>query len=291
MVLIVGATGQLGSRIARELLSRRVAVRALCRPSSGAGALRRMGAEIAIGDLRDAGSLAAACVGADTVITTATSARRGGEDTIAGVDVAGTRALVDAARAAGVGHFVYTSVYSAAAGSPDAFMAAKGTSEEYLRASGLPWTVLAPDAFMESWPGAIVGARAMAGQPVVLVGDATKRHAYVAEHDVAQVAVAAVLGNLAARNRRLAIGGPAALSWRDVIETYERALGTTIEVRLVRPGEAVAGVSDALLALLALYETFDSVFNASALFAECNVPQTTLEAWVRASLASTRRRI
>jgi NADH dehydrogenase len=102
MILIVGATGKLGGRIARELLSRGLKVRALVRPASAAGALQRLGAEIVIGDLKDPASLLAACAGADTVITTANTARRGGADTVDTVDRTGSRALIDAARATGV---------------------------------------------------------------------------------------------------------------------------------------------------------------------------------------------
>jgi len=288
MVLLVGATGQLGARVARELLSRGIKVRALVRPTSPSGALRRMGAEIVPGDLRDPASLAIACAGADTVITTANTARRGGDDTIERVDRAGTQALVDAARNAGAGHFVYMSAYGASPASRVPFLAAKGESEQYLRDSGLVWTIVAADAFMESWPGAIVGARALAGQPVVIVGEGRRRHSYIAEHDVAQYLVAAVM-NPAARNRLLTIGGPHALSWRDVIATYERVLGAAIDVRFVQRGERVEGIPDVLLALLAMSDTYDSEIDSTAIASEFGVTQTTLEPWVRASLASARR--
>ena len=113
MILLVGGTGQLGGRIARELLARGLPVRALCRSGSGFGALRRMGAEIVIGDLKDPSTLAPACDGVETVVTTANTAHRGGEDTVESVDLNGTRSLIDAAARAGVRHFVYTSVYGA----------------------------------------------------------------------------------------------------------------------------------------------------------------------------------
>ncbi len=290
MVLLVGGTGQLGGRIARELLSKGVQVRALCRAGSASGALTRLGATIAVGDLKDPASLAAACEGIDTVITTANSSRRGGADTVDAVDLAGTRNLIDAARGAGVAHLVYTSVYGASADAPFPFMAAKGKSEDHLRASGMAWTILAPNAFMESWPGTIVGAPASAGQQVVLVGEGRRRHAYVAEHDVVQFAVAAVL-DPAARNRRLSIGGPSAVSWRDVVATYEQALGRSIDVRYVQPGEHVDGLPDVLLGFLAMYDTFDTDFDTSALASELGVRQTPLDAWVRASLATSRPRI
>ena len=290
MVLLVGATGKLGGRVARELLSRGTKLRALARPSSASGPLRRMGAEIVAGDLRDPSSLASACAGADTVITTANTARRGGDDTVDSVDRAGTQALIDAARKAGAGHFVYMSVYGAVPESPVPFLAAKGESEQHLRDSGLAWTIVAADAFMESWPGAIVGARALAGQPVVIVGEGRRRHSYIAEHDVAQYLVAAAT-NPAARNRHLAIGGPQALSWRDVVATYERVLGAPIDARYVQRGERVEGVPDVLLGLLAMSDTYDSEIDSSGLASEFGVMQTPLEPWVRASLASARRSI
>jgi uncharacterized protein YbjT (DUF2867 family) len=289
MVLVVGGTGQLGGRIVRELLSKGVKVRALCRSGSAYGALPRMGAEIAIGDLKDPSSLEAACAGADTVVTTANAARGGG-DTVEAIDMMGTRALIDAAAKAGTGHFVFTSVYGASVNSPIPFVKAKAENEEYLKASGMAWTILAPNAFMESWPGKVVGLPAMANREVVLVGEGTRRHAYIAEHDVAQFAVAAIV-NPAARNRRLEVGGPRAFTWSEVVQTYEAALGRAIPVRHVAPGEHVDGILDVLLSLLAGFDRFDSDFDTSALAAEFGVTQTPLAAWVRAWIAANQSRI
>lgn len=290
MVLLVGGTGQLGGRIARELLSKGVKVRALCRSGSGHGALRRMGAEIVFGDLKEPDSLSAACAGADSVVTTANSVRRGGADTVDSVDAGGTQALIDAAAQAGVGHFVLTSVYGASIASPVPFIAAKAANEARLEASGMDWTVLAPNAFMESWPGQVVGAPALAGREIVLVGEGRRRHAFIAEHDVAQFAVAAVR-NPAARNRRLPLGGPAAVSWLDVVRQYEEVLGRQLPVRHVAPGAEVDGMPSMLIALLAGYDAFDSDFDTSAIAGEFGVTQTPLAAWVRASVATQRSRM
>lgn len=289
-VLLVGGTGQLGGRIARELLSRGVAVRAMCRRGSGSGALARMGAEIVSGDLKEPASLSAACAGTDMVITTANSMRRGGDDTVERVDASGTRALIDAAVESRVGRFVYVSVWGAAPESPVPFMRAKAENEEHLRSSGMPWTILAPNAFMESWPGAVVGERVMAGRDAVIVGEGRTRHAFIAEHDVAQFATAAVMSE-GARNRHLALGGPDAHSWLDVVQAYEEALGRPVTVRHVPPGEPVEGLPPFLLALLAGQDTYESVFDTSAVASEFGVRQTPLAAWVRASIGSRRPRI
>lgn len=288
MVLLVGATGRLGGRIARELLSRGVPVRALCRPSSGYGALQRMGAEIAIGDLKDTASLDAACAGVDTVVTTANTARRTGDDTVDTVDAQGTRDLIDAARKAGVRHFVFMSALAANEHSPVPLMAAKGRNEAYLRASGMAWTILAPNLFMESWATQIVAQPAQAGDPVIIIGEGRTRHTFIAEHDVAAFVVAAV-NNPATENRRLVIGGPQALSWRDVIATYEKALGRPIEAQFVAPGQVVGKLAMAVQPLLAAMDTFESDFDTSTLAKELGVQQTPLEAWVRASIANAPR--
>jgi NADH dehydrogenase len=277
MILVVGATGQLGGSIVRRLLARGDYVRALVRPSSDSSALASAGAEIARGDLKDRASLDAAVVGIDTVVSTANSARRSGEDTVESVDLLGTRNLVDAAAAAGVRHFIYVSVLGATAETPIPFLAAKGQSEEYLRQSGMHWTILKPNMFMESWPMRIVGGPARAGQPVTLVGEGRRRHTFVSEEDVASFAVASV-GNREAYDQAVPIGGPEALSWRDVVAVYERALGRPIEVRFAAPGEPVPGVPPAVQPLLAATDTYESVFDTAASARMFGVTLTPLEA-------------
>ena len=89
MILVVGATGQLGGTIARRLMAGGHKVRVLVRPAADAGAYGAGGCEVARGDLRDRASLEAACTGIATVVTTANSARRGGGDTVDAVDLNG----------------------------------------------------------------------------------------------------------------------------------------------------------------------------------------------------------
>src|SRR5680860_314989 len=97
MILIVGASGQLGGLIAHRLLDNAKAVRILVRSGSSYDALVTAGAEVVAGDLKDATSLRLACRRIDAVITTANATARGGEDTIESVDLVGNRNLVDAA--------------------------------------------------------------------------------------------------------------------------------------------------------------------------------------------------
>ncbi|MEU9669728.1 NAD(P)H-binding protein [Streptomyces bobili] len=66
-VLVVGATGSVGSKVVDELLARGKSVRALVRPTSDAGRIESRGVQIARGDMLDVDSLVAAMNGADAV--------------------------------------------------------------------------------------------------------------------------------------------------------------------------------------------------------------------------------
>jgi NADH dehydrogenase len=260
MILVAGATGDLGGRITRGLLGRGEAVRILVRPGREVAELVALGAEPVTGDLKDAGSLAPACEGADVVVTTANSALRGGEDTVETVDRQGNRALIDAAAAAGAGRFVFVSAFGAGPHSPLEFLRAKGETEEHLRASGIPATILQPDLFMEVWIPAVVLGPALAGQPVVVVGEGTRKHSFVSAADVAAFAVAAV-DHPEPRDRVIPIGGPQALSWRDVVGEMERMLGRSLEVQSVAPGTDVPGLIPVILELLTATDLYDSVID------------------------------
>jgi len=73
MILVVGSTGLVGGMIIRRLLEQRTDVRILVRPGSDYQPLVEAGAQPVEGDLKNPASLAAACAGVETVITTASS--------------------------------------------------------------------------------------------------------------------------------------------------------------------------------------------------------------------------
>jgi uncharacterized protein YbjT (DUF2867 family) len=150
-----------------------------------------------LGDLKEPDSLIAACRGAEAVITTANSTARGGEDTVQTVDLQGNRHLIDAARAAGMKQFIFVSVLTADPHSPVPFLQAKGQTEDYLRESSLPYTILAPNGYMEVMVAGVVGIPALMGQPVTIVGGGRRKHSFISVGDVAAFILAAI-GNPAA---------------------------------------------------------------------------------------------
>ncbi|MCE0488153.1 SDR family oxidoreductase [Ornithinimicrobium sediminis] len=287
MILVVGATGMLGGRITQGLLSRGEEVRVLVRSEAAAQQLAAAGARPVIGDLKDAESLAAACAGADTVVTTANSAMRTEPDTVDSVDRQGNAHLVAAAEQAGVDRFVYVSALGAAPGHPVPLLSAKGETEQRLRASTMTWTVLQPNAFMDVYVPMVFAAPALAGTPVTIVGEGRQQHSLVALSDVAAYALAAY-DHPAAEDATLVIGGPEPVTWRDVVAALESELGRDIELRTVSPGEPVPGLPENVAQLLATFDTFDSPVDMSEMSHTYGVQPTRLQDFVAALAASTR---
>ncbi|MGB8063575.1 MAG: hopanoid-associated sugar epimerase [Candidatus Sulfotelmatobacter sp.] len=108
---VTGATGFLGSHVARVLSEQGAELRLLVRPTSNLKNLQRLKAETATGDLRDAASLEKAMAGCDTVFHVAADYRLWVRDPaeMYRSNVAGTRAILEAARRNGVRRIVYTS--------------------------------------------------------------------------------------------------------------------------------------------------------------------------------------
>jgi uncharacterized protein YbjT (DUF2867 family) len=145
-VAVAGATGNQGGAVARRLLERGHHVRGLTRNPDGqpANRLREAGAQILAADAEVPGSLVPAVTGADAIFVMATPFEAGEE-----AETRQARNLIDAAVAAGVPHVVYSSVASADQGTRVPHFESKFAVEEHLRATGVPFTIVAPTAFME----------------------------------------------------------------------------------------------------------------------------------------------
>lgn len=230
MILVAGATGMLGSEICRRLRKRGERVRGLARETSSpekVANLETTGVEIVRGDLKDRGSLDAACAGAEVVISTVsviTSAQAG--DSFEATDSAGTIALIDAARQAGARQFIFVS-FNTESVAEAPIVTAKRDVEEHLKRSGLEYTILHPGYFMEIWLGPHIFADPAAGT-ARLYGSGTKPLGYVAVADVAEVAVRSVR-NPQARNATFDFAGDY-VSQRDAIKLFEEASGKAFTV-------------------------------------------------------------
>ena len=188
MYLVVGATGLLGSAICTRLRQRGQNVRAIVRHTARpetVSRLRDSGVETVAGDLKDPGSLRAACEGVRNVISTASStlSRQSG-DSIATVDLQGQLDLVRAAKDCAADHFTFVSIpRSPVRESP--LTRAKYRVEAELAGREIPYTILAANYFMEVWLSPALGFDYL-NRKAVVFGDGRQLMSWVSYEDVTE---------------------------------------------------------------------------------------------------------
>ncbi|MGY1780495.1 SDR family oxidoreductase [Geodermatophilus sp. SYSU D01036] len=274
MILVVGATGQLGCRVVRLLAAQGRPVRAVVRRPETAPDIAATGAEIVAADLREPETLDAALTGVRCVVATASviaPTQRG--DTHA-AEVRGYAELVARAERAGVRRFVYASVPAGPVDEAVPPVRAKRRTEERLAASTLSWASLRLPPFTEVWL-ALVGSslpvraelrpvtsrpfpflqrfRRLTGRSIddhglmLVPGPVSARHAFISVHDVARLMVAAADAHDV--DGTVDVGGPEVLTWADVARHFEEVLDR--RVRVLSTPAAVYAVAQRALAPVA----------------------------------------
>lgn len=324
VVVVIGATGQLGSVVVRKLVARSMKVRALVRPDSNVSHLKSLAVDLCEGDLRDPASLQRACHGADYVIATANAAiPRKPADRFGAVDGDGYRHLIDVAGECGVRQFIYTSVATMPREELVPLFRYKRMTERHLISSGLPYTIIRAAAFMDvnfSMLGSdlpIRGAEApsverafwfsrrffekvradVARGRANVAGAGSTRHSFIAIGDVAEYLVRA-LNAPWAYHRTFEVGGPQPLSLLEIVKLYQDLLD-----RPVRPSHTPALVLGVLRRVLApfspaaanlmainyLAATEDGVVpTACETAAQFGIELTTAEQFLRSKLREER---
>lgn len=205
---------------------------ALARAGAGGEALSRSGAAALPegwrprrADLTDPESLRGTCDGFDVVLHFAALTHSNTPAAYRRVNVEGTRNLIDAARAARVGHFLYA---SSRAIDPrgGAYSRSKAEAEALVRDSALPWTIVRPaEVYGVGSEGlARVLELARAGRRVPTVGDGRWRLSPVFVADVAEGVRAAALRPAAGRVYHLV--GPEEMTFRELVARLGRHYGT-----------------------------------------------------------------
>jgi uncharacterized protein YbjT (DUF2867 family) len=227
MILLTGATGQIGGAVL-ERLAGAPAVRALVRAPADLP-----GVEVVVGSFDDADSLAAALDGVQTVFLT-------GRDNPDQVEQHAR--VLDVAEAAGVRHVVKLSAIGARAGSPVALMRWHHAIEQRLRASALAWTLLRPHLFMQNLLR-FAGDVAERGTISAPMGDG--RHPLVDTRDVAAAAATVLREPARHAGRAYALTGPAALGYREVAGAIGDLVGRPVAYDAVTPERYRASLQDA----------------------------------------------
>jgi len=260
----------------------------MTRDENRARDLEARGVEPIVCDLVDPPSLARACAGVDRVFAAAHGALGRGKYRSQAVDDIGHRALIDAARAAGVSRFVYTSALGAAADHPVDFFRTKYAIEQYLAQSGLDYVVLRPTALMEWHVHTFNGKAVLEKGRAVILGSGRKRRNFVAARDVAAVAMLALTRD--EPERLVSIAGPGNYTNDDVAQLYARIAGMPARIsHLPRPAiAAIGGIArpfhEGIARVMRIASLPDDTFDEA-----CDAPEwaghvigaTSLEAFVR----------
>lgn len=229
-VLIVGATGTLGRQIARRALDEGHQVRCLVRGFQRAAFLKEWGAELVLGNLCLPDTLEPALKDIDAVIDAATSRPT---DAIWEVDWEGKVALIQAAHAAGVKRFIFFSILDAEQFPHVPLMNVKHCTEEFLKASGLNYTILRPSGFLQG----LIGQYAipiLEKQAVWVTGESSPI-AYMDTLDIAKFAIAA-LTRPETEYQSFPVVGTRAWGTREIIQVCERLSGQEAKVTQVPLG-------------------------------------------------------
>jgi uncharacterized protein YbjT (DUF2867 family) len=217
MILVSGATGNVGGEIVRALAARGAHFRAMVRSDNDAKAFAgNPGIEPVVADFDDEASLARALTGVERAFLLTPSTAEA-EDR--------QRGFVDVAAATGVRHIVKQSQLHANAESPVRFLRYHALVEDAIRASGMDWTFLRPNLFMQ---GLLMFAPPIATEHCFEVAAGNARVSAVDVRDIAAAATVALTepGHV---GKIYDLTGPSALTHAEMAAELARALGHPVE--------------------------------------------------------------
>jgi uncharacterized protein YbjT (DUF2867 family) len=292
MILVIGGTGQVGRRIVELLHRQGSRTRVLTRDPARPGRSQVDGVEFVVGDLLRRDSLVAALDGVDVVVCTAHGGRGSRANGPRGIEGRGLPQLIEVARDSALKQFVYLSTASARPDSPSDFFRSKAHVEAALRSSGVPHAILRPTHLLDTWVP-------MLAEPLVtksramIIGAGNNPVSWVAGWDIAQAAAA--LAGETGSGYTAELGGPGALTLRQLNGLVEHALGVTpkrtsvMSPGMLRAGSRMMRPFNELMArqmrLGALLDTLPQVVDSTVAWRRLGVTPSTVTDWLDANLA------
>ena len=226
MILVTGGTGFVGSHLIRRLRKNEMAVRAVARDPDRAAWLRDLGVDVVRGDISDKASLEKAAEGAERVVHLVGIIQETARSTFQAVHVEGTQNMLEAARKAGVRHFLHQSALGTRPGARSAYHRTKWEAEELVRASGIPFTILRPSLIYGPGDQFTVRLAEMIKLSPVLpvIGSGKSRVQPIFIDDVTACILQAATSDCCF-NEMYEIGGPEQLTYEEVTAAIAAALG------------------------------------------------------------------
>jgi uncharacterized protein YbjT (DUF2867 family) len=212
MILVTGATGSNGKEIVKRLTTRNVQVRPMVRNRDRTSAIAVPNVEVVEGDFDRPATLLDSLAGVERAFLLTSSSERAQAQQIA---------FIDAARQSSVAHIVKLSQFGADANSTGRFQRYHAAVEAVLMASGIAYTFLRPNLFMQ---GLLNLRSTIATQSAFYVAAGDAKVSAVDVRDVAEVAVAALM-EAGHEGKIYELTGPQALTHAEMAEHLSAALG------------------------------------------------------------------
>lgn len=229
-VLISGASGANGSELAKIFSSRGVPVRAMVRDKSRAGEILLPGVEIVEGDFDAPATISAALQGIERAFLLSPSSENAEKQQVG---------FVEAAKSSGVKHIVKLSQVGASSVSSQRFLRYHGVVEDTIRASGLSFTFLQPNLFMQ---GLLNFASTIQSQNAFYAPAGEGKISVVDVRDIARVGFTA-LTQTGHDGKSYRITGPQSLTHAEMAAQLSESVGRNIRFVDVPP----AAMRDSLL--------------------------------------------
>jgi uncharacterized protein YbjT (DUF2867 family) len=213
-ILVTGSTGTVGKGVVEHLASAGARVRAAVQATSKTDAITRVGAEPVVMNFNDGDSIRAALDGVEKAFLLTPVVQNH-------VEVSST--FIQAARAAGLNYLVKLSVIGAGAGSHYLLGREHGQTEKEIEASGIPFTFLRANFFMQNF----LGLDSIKAQGAFFDSSADAKASHIDARDISSTA-AALLTEGGHENKAFELTGPEALSNFEIAEILSSVTGKTI---------------------------------------------------------------
>jgi uncharacterized protein YbjT (DUF2867 family) len=216
MILLTGVTGKTGGAAANALIEKGVSIRVLVRDADKAAALKEAGVELIVGDMADRDVVAGALEGVEIAALILPNSKEQRDMELQ---------FTDLAAAAGVKHFVKLSSLEARADAKTPIPMLHWAVEEHIRASGMDWTMIRPNFFMQNLLAAGASIK-NEGKFALPMGDGI-----VVPMDCRDIGAvfAEVLSGGGHAGQSYEISGPEQMTFHDIAAQFSAVLGNPVE--------------------------------------------------------------
>lgn len=272
VILVTGATGQQGGAVATALLTKGQKIRVMSRTPEKASALAQAGAEVVKGNLTNASELQAALRGVHGVFAMSTPFEAGMDQ-----EVRQGIMMADAAKQAGIAHYVYTSVGSAHRNTGIPHFETKWKVEQHIRQIGLPATVLRPVWFMENFT---TFSKPSAEGILMMPMRAEKKLAMVALRDIGEFGAAAFMRPNDFLGQAIDLAGDE-LTMQEVAAQLSKVTGRSIQFQALPLEQAEAALGHDLATMFRWFNEVGYQINVAALKQTFGIPLTSFAEWIK----------